>query len=156
MGCFRTTIPVQRFGRLHVQARKRSKRKQVRGRNSRWIRRWNFYGCRVKRKFHHATSRGCDSRKKKMKRKLKTGERWKIWSVRRVGKKRNEGRWPRAQEKENWWQLYQRLQSPNLNNNLRLNQNKSKRSSFGTPQGDRTVKQEILTEVRQATDEEGR
>ena len=102
MGCLHTTIPVERVGRLHVQSQKRSKRKQVRKRNSRGSEQWNVYGSRVNRHVHHKTSYSRDGQKNVTVRKenLKTGERWKGWSVERAGKKLNEGWWMRLQEKE--------------------------------------------------------
>ena len=56
MGCLHTTVPVQRFGQPHVQARKRSKRQQFRGGNSRGSRRRNVRGRQINHQFYHTTS----------------------------------------------------------------------------------------------------
>ena len=49
--------------------------------------------------------------------------------------------------------LQKQLKNLRLKNNLRLDRHNSKRASFGTPRGEETAKQAILTVVHQATDE---
>ena len=62
---------------------------------------------------------------------------------------------PPRKRKDPRRQQQQRLQSLRLKNNMRLNQHKAERASFGTPRGEETAKQAILTAVHQATDNEG-
>ena len=56
-------------------------------------------------------------------------------------------------KRKNLQRLQKQIRSPNHNINLSLNRNKAERASFETSWGDKTVKQAILTVVRQTKDE---